>query len=125
MANSNTDTDLLGVARSVFRDELLAHLPAEKKYEALMVANAMAIAGREAELGPLETPSAAFEAALGGYLAQQGTAEELMGKLIKSLRSNAGGPHLTDRAELHRILLEEAERRVKISNPRYLTKVPG
>lgn len=38
---------LLAIARDSLLNELLPHLPAEHKYTALMIANAMAIAGRE------------------------------------------------------------------------------
>ena len=42
--------DLLKTARSLMREELLAHLPAEQKLNGLMIANAMAIAARELEV---------------------------------------------------------------------------
>src|SRR5947208_14266860 len=38
---------LLDAARRLLLDELLALLPAERRYDGLMIANAMAIAGRE------------------------------------------------------------------------------
>ena len=38
---------LLEAARRLLLDELLALLPAERRYDGLMIANAMAIAGRE------------------------------------------------------------------------------
>src|SRR4051812_10212341 len=38
---------LLEAARRLLVDELLALLPAERRYDGLMIANAMAIAGRE------------------------------------------------------------------------------
>jgi len=43
--------ELLRVARKLLRQDLLDEVPAERRYEALMVANAMAIAAREAEAG--------------------------------------------------------------------------
>lgn len=39
--------DLLAIARASLLDELVPHLPAAQKYTALMIANAMVIAGRE------------------------------------------------------------------------------
>ena len=56
MSSDTADTDLLVTARSVLRDELLKVIPDHKRYEALMVANAMAIVAREAKLGSLTTP---------------------------------------------------------------------
>ncbi len=43
--------ELLEVARQVLRERLLPRLPVECRYDALMVANAMGIAAREAEAG--------------------------------------------------------------------------
>ncbi|MHB8766326.1 MAG: DUF6285 domain-containing protein, partial [Deferrisomatales bacterium] len=43
--------ELLTAARSLLRDELLPLLPADRRYGALMAANAMAIAARDLELG--------------------------------------------------------------------------
>ena len=43
--------ELLRVARKLLREDLVDEVPAERRYEALMVANAMAIAAREAEAG--------------------------------------------------------------------------
>ena len=44
--------DLIGTARDALLRELLPALPAQHRYTALMIANAMAIAARELELGP-------------------------------------------------------------------------
>ena len=44
MVREVKNTDLLSIARTVLRDEVLNVIPEHKKYEALMVANAMAIA---------------------------------------------------------------------------------
>jgi len=43
--------DLLVTARAALLDELLPALPVERRYVALMIANAMAIAARESALG--------------------------------------------------------------------------
>jgi len=43
---------LLGTARATLTSELLPAIPAEQRYTALMVANAMGIAAREISLGP-------------------------------------------------------------------------
>jgi hypothetical protein len=52
--------NLLATALEAFRTEVLPHVPAEKRYAALMIANAMAMAERELA-GPPETlpPAAA------------------------------------------------------------------
>ena len=43
--------ELLRTARRLLREELVESIPREQRYEALMVANAMAIAERESEAG--------------------------------------------------------------------------
>ena len=47
-------SELLEIARHTLRGDLLAALPESRRYEALMIANAIAIAGRVLERG--ETP---------------------------------------------------------------------
>jgi uncharacterized protein DUF6285 len=47
--------DLLATARDTLVDELLPALPGERRYTALMIANAMAIAARELALGAQAT----------------------------------------------------------------------
>ena len=44
--------DLLAVARTTLREQVMPALDGGGRYEAAMVANAMAIAIRELELGP-------------------------------------------------------------------------
>ena len=43
--------ELLRVARKLLREDLMEAVPSERRYEALMVANAMAIAARESAAG--------------------------------------------------------------------------
>lgn len=45
--------DLLETARSVLLDEIVPSLAGPARYKALMIANAMAIAGRAAQAAPL------------------------------------------------------------------------
>lgn len=51
MNNRPDANDLLAIARQTLLDELLPQLPDHLRYPALMVANAMAIAGRESVAG--------------------------------------------------------------------------
>ena len=85
MTDHPDTTELLDIARRTLLDELLPRLPEELRYNALMIANAMAIASREhtagdaaaqAELARLRAlfgerakplSGAALEAALAGY----------------------------------------------------------
>ena len=51
MTDRPNGAELLKIAREALLRELAAELPESKRYLALMIANAMAIAAREAELG--------------------------------------------------------------------------
>jgi hypothetical protein len=51
MTDRPNGAELLKIAREALMRELAAELPESKRYLALMIANAMAIAAREAELG--------------------------------------------------------------------------
>ncbi len=51
MNNSPDGAELLRVAQKVLREHLLPGIAKEQRYEALMVANAMAIAARELKAG--------------------------------------------------------------------------
>ena len=51
MSEQPSGADLLKTARSALLDELLSDVPERRRYMALMIANAMAIAARELELG--------------------------------------------------------------------------
>lgn len=51
MRDRPTGGELLSIARQVLREELMPLLPEERRYDALMVANAMAIAARQIAFG--------------------------------------------------------------------------
>lgn len=51
MINRPDGAELLRAARRLLREEISESIPSEQRYEALMVANAMAIAERESEAG--------------------------------------------------------------------------
>jgi len=51
MNNAPDGAELLRVARKVLREQLLPGIAEDRRYEALMVANAMAIAARELKAG--------------------------------------------------------------------------
>jgi len=65
--------DLLKIAEVTFRQEILPHLPADKKYTALMIANAMRIAARQ--FGCDKNEAAAEIAALSELLGQPATGD--------------------------------------------------
>lgn len=51
MREEPSGSELLSVARDVLRERLLDQLPADCRYDALMIANAMAIAARQIDAG--------------------------------------------------------------------------
>lgn len=89
--------ELLAVARKTLLEELVPALPEEKRYQALMIANALAIAGRALAAPPAED--------LAGL-------EALAGEI-------RAGQHDGD-AALHARLLRWAEARTAVANPKAL-----
>lgn len=88
---------LLATARQAVLDALLPHLPKEKHYEARMVANALAIAGRA-----LHAPRPAQDAAA----------------LAREIREAPPLPGTPDYARIHAALLELTRARCAVSAPK-------
>jgi len=109
--------DLLGTARDVVLKELLPHLPEAQKFAARMVANAMAIAQREAKQDDAwETQAGAEIAALMGYDA----GADAMRRFAADIRARRCDPGGAKHAEAFRILRTMARRRCEVSAPRAL-----
>jgi Domain of unknown function (DUF6285) len=108
--------DLLKVARDSLRERVMPGIDAEVRYEAAMVANAMAIAIRELELGP--GIRAEERALLAGFLgSSEATLLELRRRLCRDLRA---GRWAQERAEELCGMLERiVHARLAISNPGY------
>lgn len=114
---------LLAEARRLLRQELLDLLPAERRLDGLMIANAMAIAARELAADPDATAAAAAEAArLAGWVPPAGIgAEEALaeawrrlGRLIRAGRFDEGAAR--DDLLLH--LRAAVLARLRVSNPK-------
>lgn len=121
--------DLLDEARRSLLEILLPLLPQDRRYEGLMVANAMAIASRDARLGDellhgevrgLATLLDAMGAADGPSKELRVKLQDLERQLAQALRRgayDAPGP----RRDAVRAYLQASTRgRVRISNPRAL-----
>ena len=89
--------DLLATAREALLTSLLPALPPERRYEARMVANAMAIAARSLGAAPLELDVAA---------------------LARRIRAEQPGPGDAGYAELRVQLWELVRARCAVSAPR-------
>jgi len=103
-------------ARDTLRETVAPGLRAEARYRAAMVANAMAIAVRELELGP-GTQAAERQRLLDFYGSPDTTLAALRARLCRDLRSGA----LVDEqvGELRGLLQEFVQARLAISNPGY------
>ena len=119
MINRPRGDELLAVARRTLLDDLLPLIPADKAYEARMIANAMAIAARE--LGRCkdvddETTEgiAEFYRVIGMdpsvVASEQSLADQIRKRLIDSVHSR----------QLHALLLAVTRAKLAISNPKYL-----
>ena len=109
---------LLAAARRLLLDELLALLPAERRYDGLMIANAMAIAGRELRDGGAG-PEAAAQRLRAFYADAAAAPETLARRLVADIRAGRfdDGPA---RERLVELLRAELRGRLAISNPKAL-----
>jgi hypothetical protein len=111
---------LIEQARRTLLEELMGALPRERRYPALMVANALAIAARELSGG--EDLAAAEQDALADYLGWTGWGESaasydaVVRRLAADIRA---GKHDAEPA-LHKLLRDSATRRLRIANPKLL-----
>jgi len=121
-ADRPTGAELLEIAARVLRREILPKVAADKRLETLMVLRAMTIAGGEiADAGAAAAATAAGIAALygdpGETMDEADTA--LPARLAADIR--AGAFDAAERAEaLHAVLLDDATRRLRLANPKYL-----
>ena len=129
MAERDDAADLLEEARRTLLETLLPLLPADRRYDGLMIANAMAIAARQARLGNdlLRAEVRGLAALLGTTDADSISARALWERLVALERQlvqdirhgvyDAAGPR---RDALRRYLRATTEGRVRLSNPKAL-----
>lgn len=126
MVDRPSASELLHIAREIFINELLPTLPAEKRYTALMVANAMAIARRETEIGEtlLREELEQF-AQLYGQEATERVGEtieqrvaNLNRRLLQDIRTGVFDGPAAER--LRTLLLKQVCGRLRVSNPKHL-----
>ncbi|MBP2228866.1 hypothetical protein J2847_002158 [Azospirillum agricola] len=122
MINDEPDArDLVAIALSSFRDSILPLVPAEQRFTALMIANALATAERELAAGDKAEP--ALAAAVGGLIGEEGALSVPLAVLVPRLcaaiadgRFDAAGPQ----AALRRVLFDLTRARLAVSNPKLL-----
>lgn len=112
-------SELLAIARQTLLAELLPQLPDHLRYQALMVANAMAIAGRECRDGEAADASEALglEALLESPAESLGDARQALCRAIRQGRFDAPGQ---DQEQLFAVLSAITRARLSISNPKVL-----
>jgi hypothetical protein len=126
MSNPPDATELLAIARATLLDKLLPQLPEASRYDALMIANAMAIAIREyaagdapaqAELARLRTLYTQREDTLAGE-----PLEDALTELNRRLATDIRGGRFDgkERAVLLDHLEKSAADELAIANPKAL-----
>lgn len=113
--------NLIAIARQTLLDTLLPALPADKRYAGLMVANALAIAGRQLAEPPIDdrTTVAMAMPELAPELAPQMSAGDALGALVQAIRS---GRFDENTAPLFTTLEVFATDRARVSAPKALKK---
>ena len=103
---------LVEIALKTFREVVLPAVPAEQRFPALMIANALSIAERELKGGADAAES------LRRLLGEEGDADTLSRRLCAAIAEGRfdGSP------ELRPVLWEITRSRLAVSNPKYLRK---
>lgn len=105
MSRRQGPEDLLETAARVLREKIAQGLSGDARYQALMVANAIAIAGRQIDDTRLRDP---------GNL----PAAEAPAALVEAIRDGT----LDGRTDVHELILREVRAKVAISNPKALAR---
>lgn len=129
MNNAPEGAELLRVAQKVLRERLLPGISGEQRYEALMVANAMAIAARELEAGESDLrEELRILTELYGEttVSQSGSSTKdkvvsLNKRLARDIRSGVMDGACAQ--GVRALLKAQVTARLRISNPKYLKAV--
>ncbi len=118
MINDEPDARaLVAIALDSFRAAILPLVPAEQRFTALMIANALATAERELAAGTTAEP--ALAAAIGGLIGEAGDLPALAPRLCAAIADgqfDAAEPQ----AALRRVLFDLTRARLAVSNPKLL-----
>lgn len=115
MINQPDATDLLQQARAVLLESIVPGLEGEQRYQALMIANAMGIAGREAS--ELHDQASRCNEALRHYGNYE--SEEQLAKAIAQRKLDIADERL------QQLLLTLTRAKLSINNPGYLQQREG
>jgi Domain of unknown function (DUF6285) len=114
--------NLLATAREMLLRELLPHLPEAQKFHARMVANAMAIAGREGAADPAPALGALREALAAPEAA---TPDALLRRLAAEIRAGRHDPGTPRHAAVAAALAGMVRLRCSVSAPKALGRQGG
>ncbi len=120
MNNRPYGNELLHAARQTLLDGLLPLLPADRTYDALMIANAMAIAARELE--SCGQPDDRVDEQIARFYRDMGLDDTDASEADLALKIRN---RLIDKSQYPRLrvlLLAVAREKLAISNPKYLRK---
>jgi hypothetical protein len=113
--------NLLATALAAFRAEILPAVPAEKRYAALMIANALAMTGREMDSEP--EPGHSLAATL--YDNPRMTAEECERRLAADIEAGHFDAPGERREAAFRAIKAINAGRLAITNPKLLPETPA
>ncbi len=116
MSDPGATADLLKVAQATLRETVLPQVGADARYEAAMVANALAIAARELERGP-QAREAERDLLARFCGAPDAPLADLRACCCADLRAGRLDP--AREPELRQLLHEVVHTRLAISNPAY------
>jgi hypothetical protein len=130
MRDRPTPAELLAIARETVRASLLDALPEDRRYQALMVANALAIAARQIDFGA--APEREELRSLARLLDEDTEADTLEGaharlkifyhRLAADIRKGAFDPGSPKARVAHDHLWRTTVQRLRESNPKALPK---
>ncbi len=126
MSDRPTGAELLAEARRALVEDLLDLLPAERRYDGLMIANAMAISARELDAG--DEPAAArlaslrrlYQTGLGAGRSRRGALLGLERRLAADIRAGLFDAPGERRRAVVAHLRRSVLARLAISNPKAL-----
>lgn len=110
--------ELLILARKLLREELMPLLPDERRYDALMVGNAMAIAARQMAFG--DGPERREREDLARLLGESTELGDLQQSLAAKIRRGEFDPNTPQHGAVRALLLEMTAQRLRESAPNTL-----
>lgn len=109
--------DLVAIALRSFREAILPVIPADQRFTALMIANALGVAERELAAGG--KGEAELAAAIGGLIDAKGDLRALLPRLCTDI--DVGRFDSPERqAALRAVLMDITRARLAVSNPKRL-----